>query len=121
LAAYTIISFIRLFSSDRLVLYSLENEGIPLFFQHYDSVYVPTLRLVHKCNSLIFIDSNRHFLLDPNILSFVKVDAGAIRSITSGADVMAPGLTSPVSILPEHLKPDSFVVKSFYVLFKFCF
>jgi hypothetical protein len=34
---------------------------------------------------------------------------------------MAPGLTSPVSILPEHLKPDSFVVKSFYVLFKFCF
>jgi predicted RNA-binding protein (TIGR00451 family) len=110
--------FRRLCSSDRLVLYSLENEGIPLFFQHYDSVYVPTLRLVHKCNSLIFIDFNRHYLLDPNILPFVKVDGGAIRSITNGADVMAPGLTSPVSVLPEHLKPDSFVVRSFYLLLK---
>lgn len=45
----------KLFSTDRLVLYSLENEGIPLFFQHYDSVYVPTLRLVHKCKLCIYI------------------------------------------------------------------
>lgn len=41
--------FLLIFSSDRLLLFSLENEGIPLFFQHYGSVYVPTLRLVHKC------------------------------------------------------------------------
>lgn len=36
-------------STDRLVLYSVENDGEPLFFQHYDSKYVPTLRLLHKC------------------------------------------------------------------------
>lgn len=38
------------------------------------------------------------------------VDLGAIRSITNGADVMAPGLTSSVARLPFDLKPDIFVV-----------
>ena len=69
------------------------------------------------CISVIdgFFDSYLYlltfFIADPNIIPFVKVDQGAIRSIISGADVMAPGLTSPVSVLPENLKPDNFVVR----------
>ena len=51
-------------------------------------------------------------LLDPNILPFVRVDSGAIRSIINGADVMAPGLTSSASHLSEGLKPDNFVVRA---------
>ena len=38
-------------STDRLVLFSQEGVGEPLFFQHYDSAYIPTLRLIHKCKT----------------------------------------------------------------------
>ena len=34
-------------SRDRISLLTLENEV--LFFQHFDEVYIPSLRLVHKC------------------------------------------------------------------------
>lgn len=49
--------------------------------------------------------------IDPDILPRVRVDCGAIRSIINGADVMAPGLTSSVALIPEGIKPDSFVVR----------
>jgi malignant T-cell-amplified sequence len=102
-----------IFSSDRLMLYSLENEGIPLFFQHYDSVYVPTLKLLHKCIHLwnLFYSTIFFILIDPNMLPSVKVDTGAIKHIINGADVMAPGLTSPNAFIPNDLKADIFVVR----------
>lgn len=109
------ISFNPKSSSDRLVLYSLESEGIPLFFQHYDSAFVPTLRLVHKCKPqpfLLILISLFYYNVDPNVLPSVMVDSGAIKSIINGADVMAPGLTSSASRLPGDLKPDIFVVKN---------
>jgi predicted RNA-binding protein (TIGR00451 family) len=43
----------------------------------------------------------------------VQVDSGAIRSISNGADVMAPGLTSDNARLPRDLAADSFVVNIF--------
>ncbi len=44
-------SFIRMHqinrSRDHLSIYTLHGE--PLFFQHFDGPYFPTLRLLHKC------------------------------------------------------------------------
>ena len=34
-------------SRDHLSIYALHGE--PLFFQHFDGPYFPTLRLLHKC------------------------------------------------------------------------
>ena len=36
-------------SRDHLSIYALHGE--PLFFQHFDGPYFPTLRLLHKCES----------------------------------------------------------------------
>ncbi|KAI6654751.1 Malignant T-cell-amplified sequence 1-like [Oopsacas minuta] len=51
----------------------------PLFFRKRDSTYLPTLKLLHKF---------------PFLLPKFQVDAGAIKFILSGANVMAPGLNS---------------------------
>jgi predicted RNA-binding protein (TIGR00451 family) len=45
------------------------------------------------------------------MLPSVKVDTGAIKHIINGADVMAPGLTSPNAFIPNDLKADIFVVR----------
>jgi len=37
-------------SRDHLSIYTLHGE--PLFFQHFDGPYFPTLRLLHKCKSI---------------------------------------------------------------------
>ncbi len=112
---------LNLFSTDRLVLFSQEGVGEPLFFQHYDSAYVPTLRLIHRCNKFQVLKYvlKLFLCLVPQILPSVQVDAGAIRSIINGADVMAPGLTSAQSRLPEGLKADMFVVIAVIVTFFF--
>ncbi|KAF9036598.1 hypothetical protein BJ165DRAFT_1504591 [Panaeolus papilionaceus] len=57
----------------------------PLFFQHFDGPFYPTLRVLHKY---------------PYILPKVQVDRGAIRFLLGGAPMMCPGLTSAGGWLP---------------------
>mmetsp|Transcript_21334 Transcript_21334/g.43296 ORF Transcript_21334/g.43296 Transcript_21334/m.43296 type:complete len:185 (+) Transcript_21334:135-689(+) len=77
-------------------------EGEPLFYNVREGPYYPTLKVVHKY---------------PFILPTMRVDAGAIKFVLSGANIMCPGLThknvvdelaqneveanSPVTILAE--------------------
>jgi len=63
--------------------------GTPLFFQHFDGPYFPTLRLLHQY---------------PELLPRVQVDKGAIKFVLAGANVMCPGLTSAGGYLPESLE-----------------
>ncbi|KAH9446575.1 hypothetical protein Pst134EA_030486 [Puccinia striiformis f. sp. tritici] len=60
----------------------------PLFFQHFDGPYFPTLKLLHQY---------------PTLLPQVQVDKGAIKFVLSGANIMCPGLTSAGAKLPEDL------------------
>ncbi|TEB36227.1 hypothetical protein FA13DRAFT_1727797 [Coprinellus micaceus] len=57
----------------------------PIFFQHFDSPLVPTLRILHQY---------------PYILPKVQIDRGAIRFLLAGAHMMCPGLTSKGGWLP---------------------
>ena len=50
-----------------------------LFFQCRSGPFIPTLRFLHRY---------------PDILPKYQVDRGAIRFVLSGANIMAPGLTS---------------------------
>ncbi|XP_004347907.1 malignant T cell amplified sequence 1 isoform 2 [Capsaspora owczarzaki ATCC 30864] len=50
-----------------------------LFFHDRDGPYMPTLRLVHKC---------------PSMITHQTVDIGAFPFVMRGVNVMAPGLTS---------------------------
>ncbi|KAF5358034.1 hypothetical protein D9756_001936 [Leucocoprinus leucothites] len=68
---------------DHISVYTVKQE--PLFFQHFDESFFPTLRLLHKY---------------PHILPAVKIDRGAIRFVLSGAQIMCPGLTSKGGELP---------------------
>lgn len=82
--------------------------GEPIFFQHFDSQFYPTLRILHKCESMGLIILERSFLTsfflsftaDPYILPKVQVDRGAIRFLLAGAHMMCPGLTSAGGYLP---------------------
>lgn len=56
------------------------SSGEPLFFKQRDGQFIPVLRLLHKY---------------PFILPHEQVDKGAIKFVLSGANIMAPGLTSP--------------------------
>jgi PUA domain protein len=60
----------------------------PLFFRQRDGPYFPTLRLLHQY---------------PNMMTRVQVDAGGIKFILKGADVMCPGMTSSGGVLPPGL------------------
>ncbi|KAA1107619.1 translation machinery-associated protein 20 [Puccinia graminis f. sp. tritici] len=60
----------------------------PLFFQHFDGPYFPTLKLLHQY---------------PMLLPTVQVDRGAIKFVLSGANIMCPGLTSAGARLPPEL------------------
>ncbi|MCO5565364.1 hypothetical protein L7F22_019037 [Adiantum nelumboides] len=64
----------------------LVNQGEPLFFQHFDGPYMPTLHLLHKY---------------PFLLPSIQVDRGAIKFLLSGANVMAPGLLTAGGRLPD--------------------
>ncbi|KAM5539070.1 hypothetical protein V8D89_007293 [Ganoderma adspersum] len=68
---------------EHIAIYTLHGE--PLFFQHFDGPFFPTLRLLHKY---------------PFILPTVKVDRGAIRFLLAGAHMMCPGFTSAGGSLP---------------------
>ncbi|KZT54589.1 hypothetical protein CALCODRAFT_499654 [Calocera cornea HHB12733] len=71
--------------------------GEPLFFQHFDGPFFPTLRLLHKY---------------PNMCPQVGIDRGAIKFLLAGASMMCPGLTSAGGMLPppEHSIPEGAVV-----------
>ena len=58
----------------------VDKGGELVFFQCRSGPYIPTLRLLHRY---------------PDILPKYQVDRGAIRFVLSGANIMAPGLTSP--------------------------
>ncbi|THH33917.1 hypothetical protein EUX98_g340 [Antrodiella citrinella] len=68
---------------EHISIYTLHGE--PLFFQHFDGPFYPTLRMVHKY---------------PFLLPMVRVDRGAIRFLLAGAHMMCPGLTSKGGYLP---------------------
>ncbi|KAG0142618.1 hypothetical protein CROQUDRAFT_673445 [Cronartium quercuum f. sp. fusiforme G11] len=63
--------------------------GQPLFFQHFDGPYFPTLKLIHQY---------------PKLLKQVQVDRGATKFVLAGANIMCPGLTSPGAKLPNGLE-----------------
>jgi len=67
-------------------------KGEPLFFQHFDGPYYPTLRLLHKY---------------PQLLPKIQVDKGAIKFVLAGANVMCPGLTSAGGYLAPGLAPET--------------
>ncbi|KAF8319367.1 hypothetical protein DL93DRAFT_2074995 [Clavulina sp. PMI_390] len=68
---------------DHISIYAVNGE--PLFFQHFDGPYYPTLKVLHKY---------------PTLLPQVRVDRGAIRFLLSGAHMMCPGFTSAGGSLP---------------------
>jgi len=76
-------SLVHVKCKEHLAIYAVQGE--PLFFQHFDGPFYPTLRLVHKY---------------PHILPVVGVDRGAIRFLLGGAHMMCPGLTSAGGYLP---------------------
>ncbi|KAF8520210.1 hypothetical protein BU17DRAFT_75754 [Hysterangium stoloniferum] len=80
---------------DHISVYTLHGE--PLFFQHFDGPYFPTLRLLHKY---------------PFLLPSVTIDRGAIRFLLSGAHMMCPGFTSAGGQLPpaEEALPENTAV-----------
>ncbi|CAE6462237.1 unnamed protein product [Rhizoctonia solani] len=60
--------------------------GEPLFFQHFDGPYMPSLKLLHKY---------------PDLLPHVQIDRGAIPFLLGGANMMCPGFTSKGGKLPD--------------------
>mmetsp|Transcript_33221 Transcript_33221/g.45163 ORF Transcript_33221/g.45163 Transcript_33221/m.45163 type:complete len:181 (-) Transcript_33221:88-630(-) len=54
-------------------------DKVPLFWQHRDGPWLPTLRLAHKY---------------PSMMPKMQVDKGAIKFVLRGASIMCPGLTS---------------------------
>lgn len=61
-------------------------QGVPLFFQHRDGPFMPTLRTLHQY---------------PFLLPALMVDSGAIKHVINGADVMVPGLRRHADTQPE--------------------
>ncbi len=70
----------------------------PLFFNHRDGPYMPTLKVLHKCKFLIggtiLTQLIWNHKSDPNIMAKFQVDKGGIKFVLGGAHVMCPGLTS---------------------------
>ncbi|GAA5993543.1 hypothetical protein JCM10908_000641 [Rhodotorula pacifica] len=68
---------------DHISIYAVNGE--PLFFQHFDGPFYPTLKVLHRF---------------PDMLPRVGVDRGAIKFVLAGANIMCPGMTSPTGYLP---------------------
>jgi len=68
---------IQKYSQEHVNFITVNN--IPLFFNHYDGPYFPTLKLLHQY---------------PGMLPSAQVDRGAIKFVLAGANIMCPGLTS---------------------------
>lgn len=76
-----------------MTLYSVDSKVV--FFQSFDDALIPALRIVH---------------LYQDAFPTVRVDRGAIKFVLSGANIMAPGMTSAGGMLPEHLETGQVVV-----------
>lgn len=61
----------------------------PLFFSTRDGGWFPTLRLLHKY---------------PLMMPRLRTDAGAIKFVLSGANIMCPGLTSPGATIHDEVE-----------------
>ncbi|BGO97446.1 translation machinery-associated protein 20 [Rhodotorula toruloides] len=68
---------------EHISIYAVHGE--PLFFQHFDGPFYPTLKILHRF---------------PDMLPRVGVDRGAIKFVLSGANIMCPGMTSATGYLP---------------------
>ncbi|WRT63725.1 uncharacterized protein IL334_000648 [Kwoniella shivajii] len=77
---------------DRISIFTVQT--VPLFFQHFDGPFIPTLKLLHKY---------------PAMLPHVQIDRGAIKFLLAGANMMAPGLLSAGGSLPDGLPKDEIV------------
>ncbi|OCF36169.1 translation machinery-associated protein 20 [Kwoniella heveanensis CBS 569] len=77
---------------DRISIFTVQQ--VPLFFQHFDGPFIPTLKLLHRY---------------PNMLPHVQIDRGAIKFLLAGANMMAPGLLSAGGKLPDGLAKDEVV------------
>jgi predicted ribosome-associated RNA-binding protein Tma20 len=51
-------------------------DGVPKFFNYFNGAWIPTLRTLHQC---------------PLIMKRLRTDAGAIKFVLSGADIMCQG------------------------------
>jgi PUA domain protein len=60
----------------------------PLFFSTRDGGWFPTLRLLHQY---------------PGMMPRLRADRGAIKFVLSGANIMAPGLTSAGATLHDEV------------------
>lgn len=60
-----------------------------LFFQNADGPWLPSLRVLHQY---------------PSMMPKMQVDQGAIKFVLRGANIMAPGLTSPGGCIAEGLE-----------------
>ncbi len=63
-------------------------DHVPLFFSTRDGGWFPTLRLLHQY---------------PEMMPRLRADRGAIKFVLSGANIMAPGLTSPGATLHDEV------------------
>jgi PUA domain protein len=109
---------------ERISLYSVD--GKVLFFQHFDDVLLPSLRLVHlypECFPIVRVDrgaikfvyvSLYKLLLRLRLLSLQHhcMSSGSMANnlSLSGANIMAPGLTSAGGMLPEGLEAEQPVI-----------
>ncbi|WVO23519.1 uncharacterized protein IAS62_004874 [Cryptococcus decagattii] len=78
---------------DRISIFTIHS--VPIFFQHFDGPFIPTLKLLHRY---------------PGMLPHVQIDRGAIKFLLAGANMMAPGLLSAGGKLPDGLEKDTIVV-----------
>ena len=62
--------------------------GTPLFFSQRDGPWYPTLRLLHQY---------------PDMMAKLRADVGAIKFVLSGANIMAPGLTSAGATIHDEV------------------
>ena len=63
--------------------------GTPLFFSQRDGPWYPTLRLLHQY---------------PDMMAKLRADKGAIKFVLSGANIMAPGLTSSGATIHDEVR-----------------
>lgn len=65
-------------SHDRISIYTINS--VPLFFNHFDGPFIPTIKLLHKCESPSPLAAVYSILtVDPALLPHVQIDRGAIK------------------------------------------
>lgn len=75
--------------ADKVCVVLVDDE--PLFFNHRDGPYFPTLRVLHRY---------------PDMMPRLRVDKGAIKFVISGANIMCPGLTSSGATIHDEVDED---------------